>query len=162
MMILNVSRNDDGQYEIVDRLGKRFRGPFETNAEAWQALDRLDGEMAVPQKRRRNKRVLWGEPSKGKRSEKGHGGSKPLAANKTGQANAKQTAKQKRSKEKQDRKMRINAAKAPGWVRSVAAVKFDPAGERAYRDHKLGTFGAASEVRRIDPAEYLAEKARGL
>ena len=56
--------------------------------------------------------------------------------------------------------MKTNAGKAVGWVRSIAAVKFDPAGERAYRDHKLGTFGAASEVKRIDPVAYLAEKAR--
>jgi hypothetical protein len=55
--------------------------------------------------------------------------------------------------------MKLNAAKAPGWVRSIAAVKFDPAGERKFRDCKLGTFGAASEVKRIDPAAYLAEKA---
>ena len=55
--------------------------------------------------------------------------------------------------------MKRNAHKAVGWVRTVAAKKFDPAGERAYRDYKLGTFGAASEVKRIDPAVYLAEKA---
>ncbi len=31
---------------------------------------------------------------------------------------------------KQEHRMKVNAAKAPGWVRSVAAAKFDPAGER--------------------------------
>ncbi|OWK26278.1 hypothetical protein AJ87_02810 [Rhizobium yanglingense] len=55
--------------------------------------------------------------------------------------------------------MKINAAKAPGWLRTVAAKTFDPVGERKYRDYRLGTFGAASEVKRIDPAIYLAEKA---
>lgn len=38
-------------------------------------------------------------------------------------------------------------------------AKFDPVAKRGYRDHKLGTFGAASEVRKIDPAQYLAAKA---
>lgn len=56
----------------------------------------------------------------------------------------------------------INAAKATGKVIKWRTLPLDPAGERTYRDHKLGTFGAPSEVRRIDPAEYLAEKARGL
>ncbi|PWI54468.1 hypothetical protein B5K03_09845 [Rhizobium phaseoli] len=62
---------------------------------------------------------------------------------------------------KYEYRMKLNAAKAPGWVRSAAAAKFDPAGERSYRDHRIGTFGAASKVKRIDPAMYLAEKARG-
>ncbi|ULJ74412.1 hypothetical protein [Rhizobium gallicum] len=55
--------------------------------------------------------------------------------------------------------MKTNAAKAPGWLRIVAAKTFDPVGERKYRDYLLGTFGAASEMKRIDPAIYLAEKA---
>ena len=54
--------------------------------------------------------------------------------------------------------MKVKAAKAPGWVRSVAAAKFDPAGERKFRDYKLGTFGPASEVKRIDPEQYLRER----
>lgn len=58
------------------------------------------------------------------------------------------------------RKQRKAAAKAPNWVRTVAASKFDPTADRAYRNKKLGTFGAASPVRRIDPAEYMAEKSK--
>ena len=42
--ILNVSRNNDGQYEIVDQHGKIVEGPFDTNAAAWKALDRLDNQ----------------------------------------------------------------------------------------------------------------------
>jgi len=57
--------------------------------------------------------------------------------------------------------MKLNVAKAPGCVRSIAAVKFDPAGEGKFRDYKLGSFGAAPEVKRIDPAANLAETARG-
>ncbi|URK86125.1 hypothetical protein LP421_01725 (plasmid) [Rhizobium sp. RCAM05350] len=53
----------------------------------------------------------------------------------------------------------FDATKVPNWGCSVAAAKVDPAGERAYRDYKLGTFGPASEVKRIDPTVYLAEKA---
>ncbi|RVO38505.1 hypothetical protein CN093_17415 [Sinorhizobium meliloti] len=137
--ILNVTRNDNGQLEITDQGGKVVQGPFDTNAAAWKALDRLDNDNANrPDKPRSSKKVLWGKPEKKlKRSRR----------------------KEKRMQEKQDHRMKVNAAKAPTWIRNVAAAKFDPAGIRAYRDAKLGTFGAASEVKRIDPAVYLAEKA---
>ncbi|NNH46220.1 hypothetical protein HLI03_32045 [Rhizobium laguerreae] len=133
--ILNVARNDAGQFDITDQRGKVVSGPYDTNAAAWAALDRIDHE-ALPGKPRSNKKVLWGKPDKAPKR------------------------KSKKTARRQEKQMQANAAKAPGWVRSVAAAKFDPAGERAYRDHKLGTFGAASEVKRIDPAVYLAEKAR--
>ncbi|MBY4589463.1 hypothetical protein [Rhizobium redzepovicii] len=138
MKILNVARNDEGQYEITDQRGKVVEGPFDTNAAAWSALDRIDQDtmMAKP---RRNKKVLWGKPEK--------------PANRIGKKASKRHAA------RDEHRMKVSAAKAPGWVRSVAAVKFDPSGERKFRDHKLGTFGAASEVKRIDPATYLAEKA---
>ena len=138
--ILNVSRNDDGQFEITDQRGKVVEGGFDTNAAAWKALDRLDHKNAnVPEKRRSNKKVLWGKPEKGK--------------------SKKQLKREQQIAARQEKQMKRNAHKAVGWVRTVAAKKFDPAGERAYRDYKLGTFGAASEVKRIDPAVYLAEKA---
>jgi hypothetical protein len=139
--ILNVTRNDEGQYQITDQRGKVVDGPFETNAAAWRALDRLDNEAAVP-KHRNNKPVLWGKPDQKPKSKKAR-------------------RKEKLRQERADHRMKVNASKAVGWIRGVAAAKFDPAGERAYRDSKLGTFGAASEVKRIDPAEYLAAKARG-
>ncbi|WP_421590930.1 hypothetical protein [Shinella sp. M27] len=141
--ILNVTRNDDDQYEITDQAGKLVQGPFETNAAAWKALDRLDNEAAIP-KHRSNKKVLWGKPD-------------PKAKPKSKKARRKEKQQQERA----DHRMRVNDSKAAGWVRAVAAAKFDPAAQRAYRDQKLGTFGAASEVKRIDPAEYLAAKARG-
>jgi len=50
------------------------------------------------------------------------------------------------------------AAKAPLWIRDGAAAIFDPHGKRRYREQQLGSLGAASEVRRIDPADYLASK----
>lgn len=138
--ILNVTRNADGQYEVTDSGGRLVDGPFETNAAAWKALDRLDNHDAnVPDKRRSKRSVIWGQPEKGK--------------------SKKQVKREKKIAAKQEHRMKVNAAKAPGWVRTVAAVKFDPAGERKFRDYKLGTFGAASEVKRIDPATYLAEKA---
>ncbi|PDS45380.1 hypothetical protein CO662_36765 [Rhizobium anhuiense] len=136
--ILNVTRNDDGQFEITDQRGTVVEGPFDTNAAAWSALDRIDQDT-TPGKRRSSKKVLWGKPEK------------PASA-KARKARSGQAAKD-------EHRMKVNASKAPGWVRSVAAAKFDPAGERKFRDYKLGTFGAASEVRRIDPATYLAEKA---
>ncbi|UTY50442.1 hypothetical protein [Sinorhizobium fredii] len=139
MQILNVTRNDDGQFEVIDQRGKLIEGPFDTNAAAWKALDRLDHDNALPSgKARKVKKVRWGRPeNKSKSSQR----------------------RQKKLQKKQAHRMKVNAANAPNWVRSVAAAKFDPAGKRAYRDHKLGTFGAASEMRRIDVAAYLAEKA---
>ncbi|NKJ90535.1 hypothetical protein GFM14_02740 [Rhizobium leguminosarum bv. viciae] len=136
--ILNVTRNDDGQFEITDQRGTVVEGPFDTNASAWSALDRIDRDT-IPGKPRSNKKVLWGKPEK------------------PAKRNGKKAGRRQAAKD--ERRMKVNAAKAPGWVRSVAAAKFDPAGERNYRDHRLGTFGGASEVRRIDPAAYLAEKA---
>lgn len=53
---------------------------------------------------------------------------------------------------KPSKKERAAAAKAPLWLRTGAAALFDPHGEKAYRDSRMGTFGPASEVRRIDPA----------
>ncbi|MGO7438913.1 hypothetical protein ACC674_15485 [Rhizobium ruizarguesonis] len=136
--ILNVTRNNVGQFEITDQRGKVVEGPFETNAAAWSALDRIDQDT-MPGKRRSNKKVLWGKPEK------------------PAKRNGKKAGRRRAAKD--EHRMKVNAATAPGWVRSVAAAKFDPAGERNYRDHRLGTFGAASEVRCIDPAAYLAEKA---
>ncbi|AWC21397.1 hypothetical protein CO731_00848 [Aminobacter sp. MSH1] len=52
------------------------------------------------------------------------------------------------------------AAKAPGWLRDIAAATFDPQGNRRYREQKLGTLGPASDVRRIDPADYLSKEAK--
>ncbi|MCH4546855.1 hypothetical protein MK632_13830 [Rhizobium changzhiense] len=138
MQILNVIRNNVGQFEITDQRGKVVEGPFETNASAWAALDRIDHDT-MPGRPRSNKKVLWGKPEK--------------------PAKGKGNKVRRRQDAKDAHRMKVNAAKAPGWVRSVAAAKFDPAGERNYRDHRLGTFGAASDVKRIDPATYLAEKA---
>ncbi|UIK05025.1 hypothetical protein [Neorhizobium galegae] len=141
--ILNVTRNDDGQYEITDQRGKVVEGPFDTNAAAWRALDLIDqGSSNAPPKARPGRKVLWGKPEQPKQSKKAR-------------------CKERRKQERADHRMKVDAAKAPTWVRSVAAANFDPAGARSFRDHKLGTFGPASEVKRIDPAEYLAAKARG-
>ncbi|MBY5743527.1 hypothetical protein HFO28_07960 [Rhizobium leguminosarum] len=136
--ILNVTRNDDGQFEVTDQRGTVVEGPFDTNAAAWSALDRLDRDT-MPGKRRSNKKVLWGKPEK------------------PAKRNGKKAGRRQAAND--EHRMKVNAARAPNWVRSVAAAKFDPAGGRNYRDHRLGTFGAASDVRRIDPATYLAEKA---
>lgn len=90
--------------------------------------------------------MLWGKPEKKSKKQR---------------RREKRQAEQRHGKitPKQEHQMKVNAEKAVGWVRTVAAAKFDPVAKRAYRDHKLGTFGAASEVRKIDPAQYLAEKA---
>ncbi|ANM10380.1 MULTISPECIES: hypothetical protein [unclassified Rhizobium] len=132
--ILTVTRKYCCSFEITDQCGNLVEGPFDTNAAAWSVLDRIDRDT-IPGRSRSNK-VLWGKPDKP----------------------AKRNSK-KASKRKEEHRMKVNAAKAPGRVRSVAAAKFDPAGEGKFRDYKLGTFGAASEVKRMNPATYLAEKA---
>lgn len=53
---------------------------------------------------------------------------------------------------KRERKMHRAARKAPTWLRTIAAIPFDPRGKAEYRTRQLGTFGAASEVRQIDPS----------
>ncbi|RVD66772.1 hypothetical protein EN750_01900 [Mesorhizobium sp. M7A.F.Ca.ET.027.03.2.1] len=68
----------------------------------------------------------------------------------------KRAAKNRTRKDRKAKRMQINAAKASAWIRSIAAANFDPNGLRKYRHAQLGTFGAASAVRHIDPAEYLA------
>lgn len=144
--ILNITRNDEGQFEIVNAAGKIVEGPFETNAAAWKALDRIDNEGDRPARAKGNKKVLWGKPEKKSKTQRR-------------KEKRQQNRQPGKMTPKQEHQMKVNAGKAVGWVRAVAAVKFDPAGTRAYRDQKLGTFGAASEVKRIDPAQYLAEKA---
>lgn len=52
------------------------------------------------------------------------------------------------------KKMRRAVAKAPAWLRTGAAATFDPQGTREFRAKQLGTSGAASDVRRMDPSEY--------
>ncbi|ASP55469.1 hypothetical protein [Sinorhizobium meliloti] len=134
--ILSVTRCDDGQFQVTDESGYLVAGPFESNAQAWAALDNLAGEPRVPRKAK----------------------TKPPLPARKGRKKRKPTPPAT-EQEKTERRLAQNAAKAPKWIRKAALRKFDPAGVRAYRDHKLGTFGAASEVRRIEPAVYLAEKA---
>jgi hypothetical protein len=68
--ILNVTRNGDGQFEITNAAGKLVEGPFETNAAAWKAVDRLDVEAATPSRRRNAKKVLWGKPEQAEQTSK--------------------------------------------------------------------------------------------
>lgn len=138
--ILNVTATDDGKHQVSDGSGHLVEGPFNTNSEAWAALDRLTNDDASrPDKQRSNKKVLWGKPEHNRKKGKQH--------------------KKERLAAKQEAQIKANAAKATGWIKKAAIGKFDPNGNRQYRDYKLGTFGAASEVRKIDPAQYLAEKA---
>jgi acyl-CoA synthetase (AMP-forming)/AMP-acid ligase II len=142
--VLSVSRKGDFHFEITDQYGKTVEGPFDTNAAAWKALDRVDnvGSNRPPERVKPNKKVLWGKPEK-----------------KSKKAKRKERQQRKLTPAQEEHRLKVNAGKAVGWIRSGAMGKFDPAGERAYRDYKLGTFGPASEVKRIDPAVYLAEKA---
>ncbi|OWK26277.1 hypothetical protein AJ87_02805 [Rhizobium yanglingense] len=69
--LINVTRTDDGQFELTDQSGNLVAGPFETNAAAWKALDRIDDDSANrPNKSRSSKKVLWGKPGRRKASPK--------------------------------------------------------------------------------------------
>lgn len=131
-----VQASDGGGWVVVSR-GETLAGPFPTNAEAWRAADRLEGSPISPAEKRSDwisNKILSKGPA----------------------ARAEKKLAQGRKAKRQAKKMKRAAAKAPTWVRTIAAAKFDPIGKRQYRDSQLGTFGAASPVRRIDPAEYLA------
>ncbi|WP_276120359.1 hypothetical protein [Pararhizobium qamdonense] len=143
--ILNITRKDDFHFEITDQHGNMVEGPFDTNAAAWKALDRIDnvGSNRPPERVKPNKKVLWGKPEK-KKSKK---------------ARRQERQQRKLTPAQEEHRLKVNAGKAVGWIRSGAMGKFDPAAERSYRVHQLGTFGAASEVKHIDPTVYLAEKA---
>ncbi|CAN7600293.1 hypothetical protein LJR234_004642 [Mesorhizobium amorphae] len=131
-----------GGFVVVDG-GETLAGPFATNAEAWRAADRLEGSPISPAEKRADwisTKILSSGPApidpREKRVRK-----KPVS----------------KKEKRQAKKMKRAAAKAPTWVRDIAAAKFDPHGKRTFRDFQLGTFGAASPVRKIDPAAYLAE-----
>ena len=57
---------------------------------------------------------------------------------------------------KERRKQLRAAAKAPRWLRDIASTESNPSEMRKHRDRKLGSFGAASSVRKIDPKDYEA------
>lgn len=135
----------EGGFVVVDGVSI-LAGPFPTSAEAWRAADRLEGEPISPAEKRADwisNKILSAGPAPRRRNSAEIGGNPQKASRK-----AKRQAK----------KMKRAAAKAPGWLRKGASAKFDPQGNRAHREYHLGTFGAASEVRRIDPAEYLASQ----
>ncbi|TJU87603.1 MAG: hypothetical protein E5Y15_08355 [Mesorhizobium sp.] len=128
---MTVIETESG-FVVVDG-DKVLAGPFPTNAEAWRASDRMDGSPVSPAEKRADwiaTKILSSGPA-------------PIAPKK---------------KTKRERKQAKAAAKAPRWVRDIAAAKFDPHGNRQHREWQLGTFGPASPVRKIDPADYLALK----
>lgn len=55
------------------------------------------------------------------------------------------------SKRTRERKMKRAAAKAPVWLQTIAASKFDRAEHERHRTRRMGKFGAASPVRIIAP-----------
>lgn len=147
---MTVIEAPGGGWIVVSR-GETLAGPFPTNAEAWRAADRIEGSPISPAEKRADwisTKILSG-PGKEEKSSS----SKP---GKRTRQQKKRAAKNRKTKERKAKQMQANAAKAPGWVRSIAAAYFDPHGKRKYRDFKLGTFGPASTVREIDPADYVA------
>lgn len=68
---------------------------------------------------------------------------------------------------KRKRKGKLERAKKaatglPIWAQHAAFTKSTRRDARAHKARQLGTFGAASEVRHIDPATYEAEKNKEL
>ena len=53
-----------------------------------------------------------------------------------------------------NRKTKNNAAKAPRWLRDIAASKVPRWKARQSKQRLKGTFGPASPVRHIDPKEF--------
>lgn len=143
---MTVVQAVDGGWIIISR-EKILAGPFLTNAEAWRAADRLEGEPTSPAENRADwiaNKILSSGPA-------------PIVPKRT-RGQKKRAAKNRKAKERKAKRTQINAAKAPGWLRTVAAATFDPNGKRNHRDSPLGRFGAASPVRHIDPAQYLAAR----
>ena len=53
------------------------------------------------------------------------------------------------------------AAKAPNWIRHIAAYKGHEKKKLvAYANRKLGIYGPPAPVRHIDPATYVAKRGR--
>lgn len=141
---MTVVETEDG-FVVVDG-SCVAAGPFETNAQAWRVVDRLEGSPVSAAEKRADwisTKIL----SKGLATERE---AKPSRK-------AKQEAKKQR---KAEHRLRGNAAKAPGWLRKGASAKFDPKGKRAFNTSQLGTFGAASAVRQVSVADYLASKGK--
>ena len=55
---------------------------------------------------------------------------------------------------KRKAKAKRAARKLPAHMQDVAFTKRTGTAERQYRNRRLGKFGPASEVRKIDPSEY--------
>ncbi|PSJ55794.1 hypothetical protein [Pseudaminobacter soli (ex Li et al. 2025)] len=136
---MNVLPMGTDKFQVADDSGHFVAGPFDTNSQAWQFIDGLTDEDRALRKKPR-----------------------PLPRTKT-KTSIKTKSKSKtvgKPSRKAVKQMKRAAAKAPGWVRKIAAAHYDPLATRAYQDSKFGKLGGASPVRRIDPAEYLAEKAQ--
>lgn len=134
----------EGGFVVVDG-GLTLAGPFPTNAEAWRAADRRNNEPISPAEKRADwiaTKILSRGPA-------------PINPQRQESRKAKREAKKKR---KAEHRLKVNAAKAPGWLRTGASAKFDPQGNRAFKTSQLGTFGAASGVRTVDVADYLSSK----
>lgn len=140
-----IEAPDGGGWVVISR-GETLAGPFPTNAEAWRAADRLEGSPISPAEKRADwitTKILSSDGVSPKLEI-------PAAPDINQVANfatwpkrvrqqKKKAAKNRRTKERKAKRMHANAA----------------------RDSQLGTFGAASPVRRIDPADYVAGRPTG-
>lgn len=153
---MSITSTEDGQFQVVDASGHLVAGPFASNAEAWSTLDKLTGDDGQP------KRVPLAKLPRLTRAQRGKGKANGKTAQRNRQAarDAQLRDPNTRLTKKERRRMEKNAAKAPTWIRDIVTSKYDPNANRSYRNTKLGPMGAASPVRKIDPAEYLAEQAR--
>lgn len=61
----------------------------------------------------------------------------------------------KKLKGKRLKKFKKAADKAPAWVRNGVIAHYDPPALKKFKDKQLGKMGAASEVRHIDPDDYI-------
>lgn len=130
---MKIIPTTDGQFQIADDGDHFVAGPFGTQAEAWRYHDRLISDPISPAEQRADYGAMKFLSS----------GPAPIIP---------MELKPAKKLTKKQRRLVKAAAKAPRWLRDIAAAKFDPHGKRKYRDSRLGTFGAASAVRKIDPA----------
>lgn len=63
------------------------------------------------------------------------------------------------SKKQMNRNLRSDESNGTSWNRTVGVLTIRQiAAEAEYRTNRLGTFGPASEVRRIDPKDWQPQK----
>lgn len=127
-MSLTVRSMPDGTFAVVDG-NEIVSGGHQSHSAAWRAADRLEDEAVSPIEKRADYAFRNSLPTLASRPRE----TKPVASHK------RKSVKHKKRAERRRRPAKI--------------VDTGPT-----RDYRLGTFGAASPVRKISVEAYLREK----